>query len=300
MQKESKTLHCRFCKTERVYEITTLIDPTVELNCYHNYPCENDLEDYHASKIYNSNHYQQILNLGIGKQHISISMLDLLTEKGKRKMLDYSRTSKQTIIQTYLKQETKENNPTKCLIQKYQCLNCKGESIYLGEDLIYPILPEGEDLPDGVPQHIVEDFKEARLVVNYSVRSACVILRICTEKILNWLIEERLTDAEINNPHISRETAINNLKNLKSLNRKIEKIKAYKIDGIREKDFTELNILKEYGNDNSHAIRTIEDSDTKEAFKDLSCFIIRIAKRIITLNEDDEIRENRKISCIKL
>ena len=149
-------------------------------------------------------------------------------------------------------------------------------------------MPQGEALPPEVPEEIRKDFDEARRIVNYSIRCAVVLLRICTEHILHWLVEERLP--EKTNEMKSAKTLnakINLIVEKKNPNTKEEVIKS-KIDGISSKTFDMLHILKEYGNDNSHSIRKIDDSDTMEAFNDLSTFIISISKQIIFLNAEDE------------
>ena len=156
------------------------------------------------------------------------------------------------------------------------CNHCEKNSLYFGNELIYPIVPKGEGLPKEVPEHIRKDFDEARLIVNYSVRCAVALLRICMEHILHLLVDQRL-------PEKSKE-----IRDILRPHLKIERVKSYKIDGINSRVFDMLGILKDYGNDNSHSIRKIDDSDTIEAFNILSAFIITMSGTIISLKNQDE------------
>ncbi len=145
-------------------------------------------------------------------------------------------------------------------------------------------MPQGKALSDEIPAEIRKDFNEARLVVNYSVRCANALLRICTETICHF-IAEKFLDEEDKNKIIA----------VKILNNKISMLKS-KVSNIRLncKIFDMLTCLREYGNDNCHSIRKIEDSDSQESYDNLCSFIHSICENIISVIED-----NKKIDEMK-
>ena len=72
--------------------------------------------------------------------------------------------------------------------------------------------------------------------------------------------------------------------NAKNLKRKIELLFSSQNCeelNINKNITTMADIIREYGNDNCHSIREIQDSDTKETFDNLPEFIIYICNDII-------------------
>ena len=87
------------------------------------------------------------------------------------------------------------------LVVEIICNNCFYKRLVILNDelnnverTIYPILPDGEPLPDCISEDIRKDFDEARLIVNYSVRCAVGLLRICSEKLCNFIADKYITD----------------------------------------------------------------------------------------------------------
>ena len=173
-------------------------------------------------------------------------------------------------------------------ISTFTCQNCQKMSIRIKiEDnekpdgykyiQVYPIHPDGKPLDDVIPDDIKKDFDEARLIVNYSVRCANVLLRICIEKICNFIGDQfQITFTEKD-----------------KLGHKIEKIKNNNSNiGLNSKIFDLLFIIKEYGNDNAHSMREISDSDSKESFDILSNFLHQISANIATILKTNEIVNN--------
>ncbi len=162
----------------------------------------------------------------------------------------------------------------------FECNRCKYVTYRHGNqdnaEQIFPIEPNGEPLSEKIPEEIRKDFDEARLVVNYSIRSANVLMRLCTEKICNFIGEIFLKS---NQEKIEKEILNNKISIIKSKNNYI---------GLNLKIFDMLTVLQKYGNENAHAIRTISDSDTKESFDALHMFVHLICKNIIDILEADE------------
>ncbi len=137
---------------------------------------------------------------------------------------------------------------------------------------IYPIIHNGESIANEIPDDIKKDYNEACLVVNFSIRSAVVLLRICLERIIMHIA------TKCNNDKL--KTQILEAKNLK---RKIELLFSSQNCeelNISQKIVDMADVIREYGNDNCHSIREIQDSDTKEAFDNLAEFIIYICNDI--------------------
>ena len=114
-----------------------------------------------------------------------------------------------------------------------------------------------------------------------------ILIRICTELILIWIVETRLPEK------------LEEFKGVKMIGKKIARLKEYNIDGINSKLFNMITILNKYGNDNAHSSREIDDSDTFESFEMLYNFIHRITENVLRLIEED-IQINQAQQKIKL
>ena len=69
------------------------------------------------------------------------------------------------------------------------CNACKKYSLWLGKDIIFPKSLSAPTPHPDMPNDIKLDYEEARKITIDSPRSACVLLRLCVEKLCNELIE---------------------------------------------------------------------------------------------------------------
>jgi hypothetical protein len=69
------------------------------------------------------------------------------------------------------------------------CERCKGNTIWFGENIVFPqnliVQPANSDLPPD----IIEDYNEAALVLNNSPRSSAALLRLAIQKLCQFLGE---------------------------------------------------------------------------------------------------------------
>lgn len=68
------------------------------------------------------------------------------------------------------------------------CFKCKDISFWHDNKMIYPIISTAPKPHADMPDEIKTDYEEARSIVNFSPRSACVLLRLCIEKLCNKLV----------------------------------------------------------------------------------------------------------------
>jgi hypothetical protein len=157
----------------------------------------------------------------------------------------------------------------------FTCNRCDYATFRFSNDAeqFYPIEPMGEPIHDFISEDIRKDFDEARLIANHSIRCANILLRICTEKILDF-IGEKFMQEDIEK--IKTSKLFDKIKIIKSKN-----------PGLNTKVFTMIDILRKYGNDNAHSIREIDESDTIESFNILAKFIHHICKDIVNMIELD-------------
>ena len=177
-------------------------------------------------------------------------------------------------------------------LYEIECKNCNFKRIVYFDNYkfdipktIYPILPEGKPLPDCMPEDLRKDFDEARLIVNYSVRCAVGLLRICGEKLCNFIADRYITDKDIKQEIIEKQN---------KLQPKINLLVKYRKDYfsfIDEKYIQQLEIVKDAGNSSLHA-RNILDEYTKNDFDALYTIIIDICNTIATKEENDDKRIN--------
>ncbi len=144
---------------------------------------------------------------------------------------------------------------------------------------IYPILPDGEPLPDCMPEDLRKDFDEARLIVNYSVRCAVGLLRICGERLCNFIADKYITDANIKKEIKEKQ---------KELKPKIDLIVKHRekyFSFIDEEYIKQLEIIKDAGNCSLHS-REISDEYTIDDFDTLCTIITAICNTIATKEEN--------------
>ena len=187
-------------------------------------------------------------------------------------------------------------------LYEIECNNCNFKRIVYFNNCkfdipktIYPILPDGKPLPDCMPEDLRKDFDEARLIVNYSVRCAVGLLRICGEKLCNFMADKYIPDENIK----------------KKIKDKMLGDKIKDISELREKYFSfidkecieQLKVVQNAGNRNLHA-NLILDEYTKKDFNTLCTIITAIcntiatkeenAKRINALKEKNDINDPKK------
>ena len=152
------------------------------------------------------------------------------------------------------------------------------------EKTIYPILPEGKSLPDCIDVGVRKDFDEARLIVNYSVRCAVGLLRICGEKLCNFIADKYITNEDVKKEIIEKQN---------KLQPKIDLLVKYRKDFfsfISEGYIKQLEIVKDAGNSSLHS-REILDEYTKNDF-DTLCTIITAICNTIEVKEESDKRIN--------
>ena len=150
-----------------------------------------------------------------------------------------------------------------------------------GPRTIYPILPDGEPLPDCMPEDLRKDFDEARLLVNYSVRCAVGLLRICGEKLCNFIADKYITDENIKKEIKEKQ---------KELKPKIDLLVRHRqnyFSFIGKEYIKQLEVVKDTGNRNLHA-NLILDEYTRDDFKTLCTIITAICNTIATKEENDK------------
>ena len=149
------------------------------------------------------------------------------------------------------------------------------------EKTIYPILPDGKPLPDCITEDLRKDFDEARLIVNYSVRCAVGLLRICGEKLCNFIADKYITDAKIKTEIIQNQNKLQ-----PKINLLVKHRKDY-FSFIDEEYIKQLEIVKDSGNSSLHS-REILDEYTKDDFDTLCTIITAICNTIATKEESDK------------
>lgn len=164
---------------------------------------------------------------------------------------------------------------------KYKRLVVLNDECNNVEKTIYPILPEGEPLPDCIDEGIRKDFDEARLIVKYSVRCAVGLLRICGEKLCNFIADKYIIDENI------KKEIIQNQNQLKPKVDLLKKHRATYFDFIGEDYIERLEIVKDAGNNSLH-LREILDEYTENDFDTLCTIITAICNTIATKEENDK------------
>ena len=67
-----------------------------------------------------------------------------------------------------------------------ECISCKGLTIFIQGELVYPDAPAIEPAED-MPEKARAFFMEAQSVIGKSPRSACALLRLCLEELVSHL-----------------------------------------------------------------------------------------------------------------
>lgn len=81
-----------------------------------------------------------------------------------------------------------------------QCVSCGNYSIYYQGKMIYPIDSNVSNPNDDMPENVKIVYYEAKTVLNISPKSACALLRLALEMLLNELdISGRTLNDKINN-----------------------------------------------------------------------------------------------------
>lgn len=77
------------------------------------------------------------------------------------------------------------------------CERCLSISIWRGSVMIYPTASSAPMSNPDMPDDIKKDYEEAREIESRSPRSACVLLRLCVEKMADDLVEKGDLNAKI-------------------------------------------------------------------------------------------------------
>jgi len=71
-----------------------------------------------------------------------------------------------------------------------QCYNCKKIAVWVHHNLVFPAQRLGQKPNADLPDVIVQDFEEARSILNYSPRGAAALLRLSVQKLCAFLGEK--------------------------------------------------------------------------------------------------------------
>ncbi|MBK7356382.1 DUF4145 domain-containing protein [Propionivibrio sp.] len=71
-----------------------------------------------------------------------------------------------------------------------QCYNCKKVAVWVHQNLVFPAHRLGPEPNADLPEAIVQDFEEARTILNYSPRGAAALLRLSIQKLCAFLGEK--------------------------------------------------------------------------------------------------------------
>lgn len=69
-----------------------------------------------------------------------------------------------------------------------QCQACDGLIFWEHEEMVYPI-PRGIEAAKDMPKEALKEFLEAQSIIALSPRSACVLLRVCLEKLADYVAQ---------------------------------------------------------------------------------------------------------------
>ena len=71
-----------------------------------------------------------------------------------------------------------------------QCYNCDKYAVWRKDNLLYPTLKAGALPNNDLDKDIIQDFEEARGIINNSPRGAAALLRLCIQKLCKQLGEK--------------------------------------------------------------------------------------------------------------
>ena len=71
-----------------------------------------------------------------------------------------------------------------------QCYNCKKVAVWVHHNLVFPAQRLGQEPNADLPYEIVQDFEEARSILNNSPRGAAALLRLSVQKLCAFLGEK--------------------------------------------------------------------------------------------------------------
>ena len=72
------------------------------------------------------------------------------------------------------------------IISVAQCIDCKKFSVWIEQKMVYPSI-RGIVPHEDMPEHARKLFNEAQDVIGKSPRSACALLRLCLEQLVDYL-----------------------------------------------------------------------------------------------------------------
>lgn len=70
------------------------------------------------------------------------------------------------------------------------CFNCRKFSVWVHDRLMFPPELQGEEPNEDIPPDILQDFNEARSILNLSPRGAAALLRLAIQKLVKHLGEK--------------------------------------------------------------------------------------------------------------
>lgn len=87
----------------------------------------------------------------------------------------------------------KANTPVeKYAIYMSRCIACGKKTIWIDGEMVYPESSAPEPM-DGMPDNVLQTYKEAGSIYKKSPRSACAVLRLAIEQLLQYIKEEGKT-----------------------------------------------------------------------------------------------------------
>jgi len=71
-----------------------------------------------------------------------------------------------------------------------KCYNCKKIAVWVHDNIVFPPEKQGVQPNQDLPDHIIQDFEEARAIVGLSPRGAAALLRLCIQNLCVFLGEK--------------------------------------------------------------------------------------------------------------
>lgn len=68
-----------------------------------------------------------------------------------------------------------------------RCFNCDDIAIWIGEKMVYPVAGEAPEPNPDLPEDILEDYREASVILDLSPRGAAALVRLCIQKLCKEL-----------------------------------------------------------------------------------------------------------------
>lgn len=155
------------------------------------------------------------------------------------------------------------------------CSFCDEYSLWINKELIYPISSNAPYPNEDMPEDIKEDYLEARSIVKLSPRGSCALLRLCLEKLMDYL-------------EVKGNTLSNKINNF---------VKENSVGKDLEHAFATVRVMGNESVHNNQVLDLKDDSETAMVLFSILNIIIdeTITKKKTIDNIYDKLPENKKI-----